>query len=46
MIARLLLQNTTFVVALGTLLFVSAGSLDWPAAWLFLAVSVILGPAC
>jgi protein-S-isoprenylcysteine O-methyltransferase Ste14 len=46
MIARLLLQNTTFVVALGTLLFVSAGSLDWPAAWLFLAVSAILGPAC
>ena len=31
---------------LGTLLFVSAGSLDWPAAWLFLAVSAILGPAC
>ncbi len=46
MIARLLLQNTTVVVALGTLLFVSAGSLDWPAAWLFLAVSAILGPAC
>ena len=46
MIAKLLLQNATFVVALGTLLFVSAGSLDWPAAWLFLAVSAILGPAC
>jgi protein-S-isoprenylcysteine O-methyltransferase Ste14 len=46
MIAKLLLQNTTFLVALGTLLFVSAGSLDWPAAWLFLAVSALLGPAC
>ena len=46
MIAKLLLQNTTFLVAIGTLLFVSAGSLDWPAAWLFLAVSAILGPAC
>ena len=46
MIAKLLLQNTTFIVAIGVLLFVSAGSLDWPAAWLFLAVSAILGPAC
>ena len=46
MIAKLLLQNTTFLVAIGVLLFVSAGSLDWPAAWLFLAVSAILGPAC
>ena len=46
MIAKLLLQNTVFVAALGALLFVSAGSLDWPAAWVFLAVSAILGPAC
>src|SRR6266850_7959149 len=46
MIAKLLLQNTIFVVALGALLFASAGTLDWPAAWLFLAVSAILGPAC
>jgi len=46
MIAKLLLQNTIFVVALGALLFASAGSLDWPAAWVFLAVSAILGPAC
>jgi len=46
MIAKLLLQNTIFVVALGALLFASAGTLDWPAAWVFLAVSAILGPAC
>jgi protein-S-isoprenylcysteine O-methyltransferase Ste14 len=46
MIAKLLLQNTIFVVALGALLFASAGSLDWPAAWVFLVVSAILGPAC
>jgi protein-S-isoprenylcysteine O-methyltransferase Ste14 len=46
MIAKLLLQNTFFVVALGGLLFVSAGSLHWPAAWVFLVVSAILGPAC
>ena len=46
MIAKLLLQNTLFVVALGALLFASAGTLHWPAVWVFLAVSAILGPAC
>jgi protein-S-isoprenylcysteine O-methyltransferase Ste14 len=46
MIARLLLQNTITVVVLGALLFASAGTLDWPAAWAFLAVSAIIGPAC
>ena len=46
MIAKLLLQNTIFVVALGALLFASAGTLHWPAAWVFLAVSATLGPAC
>ena len=46
MIAKLLLQNTFFVVAFAALLFGSAGSLDWPAAWLFLFVSATLGPAC
>jgi protein-S-isoprenylcysteine O-methyltransferase Ste14 len=46
MIAKLLLQNTFFVVALGALLFASAGTLHWPAAWMFLAVSATLGPAC
>jgi len=46
MIAKLLLQNTIFVVAFGALLFASAGTLHWPAAWVFLAVSATLGPAC
>jgi protein-S-isoprenylcysteine O-methyltransferase Ste14 len=46
MIAKLLLQNTVFLIALGALLFASAGTLDWPAAWVFLATSAILGPAC
>ena len=46
MIAKLLLQSTFFVVALAALLFGSAGSLDWPAAWVFLFVSATLGPAC
>jgi protein-S-isoprenylcysteine O-methyltransferase Ste14 len=46
MIAKLLLQNTIFVVALGALLFATAGTLDWPSAWVFLVTSAILGPAC
>jgi protein-S-isoprenylcysteine O-methyltransferase Ste14 len=46
MIAKLLLQNSFFVIAFGAVLFVSAGTLDWPAAWLFLLVSATLGPAC
>ena len=46
MIAKLLLQNTFFVVAMGALLFVSAGTLHWPGAWALLATSAVLGPAC
>ncbi|WP_426408045.1 methyltransferase family protein [Bradyrhizobium ganzhouense] len=46
MIARLLLQNTIFVVAMGGLLFASAGTLHWPSAWLFLVTSALLGPLC
>ena len=36
MIAKLLLQNLIWVVAMGALLFVPAGTLHWPAAWVFL----------
>src|SRR4051812_18245406 len=46
MIGKLLLQNTFFVVAMGALLFASAGTLQWPGAWAFLATSALLGPAC
>lgn len=46
MIAKLLLQNTFFVAAMGALLFASAGTLHWPGAWAFLATSALLGPAC
>ncbi len=45
MIANLLLQNTILIVAIGALLFAAAGSLQWPAAWVFLATSAILGTA-
>ena len=46
MIAKLLLQNSLYVVAMGALLFASAGTLHWPGAWVFLVTSAMLGPAC
>ena len=46
MIAKLLLQNVFFVVAMGALLFASAGTLHWPGAWALLATSALLGPTC
>ncbi|RXH34821.1 methyltransferase family protein [Bradyrhizobium zhanjiangense] len=46
MIARLLLQNTIFVIGMGALLFASAGTLHWPSAWVLLATSALLGPLC
>jgi protein-S-isoprenylcysteine O-methyltransferase Ste14 len=46
MIAKLLLQNVIWVVGMGALLFVPAGTLRWPAAWVFLCTIAILGVAC
>ena len=43
MIAKWLLQNLIRVVALGVLLFVTAGTLHWPAAWVFLGTSAAIG---
>jgi protein-S-isoprenylcysteine O-methyltransferase Ste14 len=43
MIAKLFVQNLIWVVAMGVLLFVSAGTLRWPAAWIFLGTIAILG---
>ena len=45
MIAKLLLQNLIWIVAMGALLFVPAGTLHWPAAWVFLGTIAILGVA-
>jgi protein-S-isoprenylcysteine O-methyltransferase Ste14 len=45
MIAKLLLQNLIWTAGMGALLFVSAGTLHWPAAWVFLAICGILGLA-
>ncbi|MDE5440649.1 isoprenylcysteine carboxylmethyltransferase family protein [Bradyrhizobium sp. CSA207] len=46
MIAKLLLQNTIFVVGMGALLFASAGTLHWPGAWAMLLASALFGPLC
>jgi protein-S-isoprenylcysteine O-methyltransferase Ste14 len=45
MIARLLLQNVLWTVGLGALLFLPAGTLHWPAAWLYLGTTAVLGLA-
>jgi protein-S-isoprenylcysteine O-methyltransferase Ste14 len=46
MIAKLLLQNLIWIVAMAALLFVPAGTLHWPAAWVFLGTIAILGISC
>ena len=43
MIAKLLLQNLIWVAGIGALLGLSAGTLHWPAAWVFLAIIAISG---
>jgi protein-S-isoprenylcysteine O-methyltransferase Ste14 len=46
MIAKLLLQNVIWIAVMGALLFVPAGTLHWPAAWVYLGTVAILGVAC
>lgn len=46
MIAKLLLQNVIWIAAMGALLFAPAGTLHWPAAWVYLGTVAILGVAC
>ncbi|WP_159008729.1 isoprenylcysteine carboxylmethyltransferase family protein [Bradyrhizobium sp. S69] len=43
MIAKWLLQTLTWIAAMGALLFAPAGTLRWPAAWVFLATMTIIG---
>jgi protein-S-isoprenylcysteine O-methyltransferase Ste14 len=45
MVAKLLLQNLIWFGGIGALLFVAAGTLHWPAAWLFLGIMIVLGIA-
>jgi protein-S-isoprenylcysteine O-methyltransferase Ste14 len=46
MIAKLLLQNLIWIVGMGALLFVPAGTLHWPAAWVYLGTVAVLGLSC
>ena len=45
MIKKLLLQNVLWVAGLGAVLLLPAGTLHWPAAWLYLATTAVLGLA-
>lgn len=45
MIAKWLQQTLIWIVAMGALLFVPAGTLRWPAAWAFLATFAVIGIA-
>jgi protein-S-isoprenylcysteine O-methyltransferase Ste14 len=42
MIAKWLSQTLIWIVAMGALLFVPAGTLRWPAAWVFLATMAVI----
>lgn len=44
-IVKLVLQNLVFVGIMGLVLFLSAGTLAWTAAWFYLVVSLIVGLA-
>ena len=43
MIAKLVQQSLIWIAAMGALLFVPAGTLHWPAAWVFLGTIAVLG---
>src|ERR1700722_595780 len=43
MIAKWLSQTLIWIVAMGALLFVPAGTLHWLAAWVFLATLAVIG---
>ena len=45
MIAKLILQTLLYIAGMGALLFIAAGTLQWPAAWLYLATMAVLGLA-
>jgi protein-S-isoprenylcysteine O-methyltransferase Ste14 len=43
MMTKWLFQSLAWIVALGALLFVPAGTLHWPAAWIFLGFMAAVG---
>ena len=45
MILRMIVQTALWLLVMAAVLFLSAGSPDWPAAWAFLAELGVLGLA-
>ena len=43
LVTRMLVQTVIWLALTGALLFISAGTLDWPQAWIFLAEIGVLG---
>jgi protein-S-isoprenylcysteine O-methyltransferase Ste14 len=43
MIAKLILQTLLYIAGMGALLFIAAGTWQWPAAWVFLGTIALLG---
>lgn len=43
MVAKWLFQTFAWIIALAALLFVPAGTLHWPAAWVFLGLMIAMG---
>jgi protein-S-isoprenylcysteine O-methyltransferase Ste14 len=46
MVAKWLLQSLAWTAAFAVLLFVPAGRLDWPAAWVFVGAMLLIGLGC
>jgi protein-S-isoprenylcysteine O-methyltransferase Ste14 len=46
MVTKWLLQSLAWTAAFAALLFVPAGTLDWPAAWAFIGVMLLIGLGC
>jgi hypothetical protein len=46
MVTKWLLQSLAWTAAFAVLLFVPAGRLDWPAAWVFVGVMLLIGLGC
>lgn len=41
MVARLLVQTVGWLIAIAALLFIPAGTLAWPQAWVFLGLLTV-----
>jgi hypothetical protein len=42
MVVRMIVHTFVWYGVIGLMLFFAAGTVDWPAAWIFLAVMIVL----